>query len=425
MSISDQPKDQNRSIETMTCFVIMPFGLKTDPYTKKEIDFDAIYRDLIKPTVEDNLKLICTRSDEVSQAGLIHKDMIDRIIESDVVIVDITAGNPNVMYELGVRHTARKSGTIIIRQKDSFIPFNIGGMRAMDYELGGHDSASNSYYSNLLETNIRNSLTVRNLDSLVHTLSPGLNVSRPATALKTRKTFQYAVRTEHDDKIIEIITGDIANIDTVDAWVNPENTRMEMGRLHDNSVSALIRYHGAKKDSRGHVVEDTIVKHLKKVLGRRAWAGVEPGTIVCTRAGQLEREDANRVKLLLHVAAQYSEPTQGYQTIRGYMRCMTNVLSEIDRQNNLGSKAVTTKGPIKSVIFPLFGTSGGDAGDAQDITYDLFRAAAEYLTTWPKTQIERVAFLAYTDNDLELCTTAAQRNELAPFSPSPKIGNED
>ena len=62
-----------------------------------------------------------------------------------------------------------------------------------------------------------------------------------------------------------------------------------------------------KKDSRGHVRDDCIVKQLRKSLGRRAWAGVEPGTIVCTRAGELERDDRNKVQLLLHVAVQHSE----------------------------------------------------------------------------------------------------------------------
>lgn len=76
----------------------MPFGIKQMPYgTKETINFDAVYRKIIKPTATQ-IGLQCTRSDEVSEAGLIQKDMIDRIIKSDVVIVDITTVNPNVFY---------------------------------------------------------------------------------------------------------------------------------------------------------------------------------------------------------------------------------------------------------------------------------------------------------------------------------------
>ena len=406
------PKNQSngsivRSIAGMSCFIIMPFGVKADPATGETINFDAIHRELIQPVVE-KLKLDGKRSDEVSLAGLIHKDMIDRIINSDVVIVDITTGNPNVMYELGVRHAACRSGTVIIQQRGNRIPFNIGGMRAMEYEFGEDADQSVAYFQSLLEDNIRNSLVQRNIDSLVHTLTPGLNVSRPTRPLRKQEIISYPIR-KVKGKSIEIITGDIANIDCVNAWVNPENTRMEMGRMHDNSVSALIRYFGAKKDSRGHVRDDCIVKHLRKSLGRRAWAGVEPGTIVCTRAGELERDDRNKVQLLLHVAVQHSEPTQGYSTIRGYIRCMKTVLNEIDRQNALGRRSVAASTPLRSVLFPLFGTRAYGGVEPQDVTYDLFQAAIEYMTVKPNTLVERVAFLAYTDTDLEFCRTAAQR----------------
>ena len=182
------PKNQSngsivRSIAGMSCFIIMPFGVKTDPVTGDPINFDEIYGGLIQPVVK-KLNLEGIRSDEVSLAGLIHKDMIDRIINSDVVIVDITTGNPNVMYELGVRHAACRSGTVIIQQRGNRIPFNIGGMRAMEYSLGTDADQNIAYFQSLLEDNIRNSLVQRNIDSLVHTLTPGLNVSRPTRPLR-------------------------------------------------------------------------------------------------------------------------------------------------------------------------------------------------------------------------------------------------
>jgi O-acetyl-ADP-ribose deacetylase (regulator of RNase III) len=408
-------QENERSVEGMSCFVIMPYGVKKDPHGDSVFDFDRVYRELIQPAAH-SLGLKCVRSDEVNQAGLIHREMIDHIINSDLCIVDITTGNPNVMYELGVRHAAWKSGTIIIRRRNSHIPFNIAGMRAMDYDVGGTEgdaaSASLAQQRELLKTNIRNSLLVRNVDSLVHTIVPGLNVARRPKPIAAREIRRFC---ECNDtrKAIEIITGDIANIDTVDVWVNPENTRMELGRLHDSSVSAIIRYFGARKDARGQVTDDTITRLLRDKLGRKYWAGVEPGTVVWTEAGELKQD--NNVRALLHVAAQHGEPTLGYSPIRGYVRCLTAALNEIDSLN--GEHAAFRKTPLKSVLFPLFGTRSSGF-DPQDMTYDLVRGAAEYLRTWPGTKIERIAFLAYTDADLALCQTAVQRNGLSSLKPS-------
>ena len=35
------------------CFVLMPFGSKTDPQGGPDIDFDTIYRQAIAPGIED------------------------------------------------------------------------------------------------------------------------------------------------------------------------------------------------------------------------------------------------------------------------------------------------------------------------------------------------------------------------------------
>src|SRR6516162_6334892 len=94
------------------CFVVMPFGDKKHPISGRDIDFDATYEQFIKPVVEE-LKITCIRSEKVSKTGLIHGEMIQQILKSDVAIVDITTGNPNVMYELGIRHAAKRWGTII------------------------------------------------------------------------------------------------------------------------------------------------------------------------------------------------------------------------------------------------------------------------------------------------------------------------
>jgi hypothetical protein len=93
----------------------------------------------------------------------------------------------------------------------------------------------------MLRINIRNCLKERNVDSLVHTLFPGLNVTQRPETRTERLTYVWSSPKAPQKKLC-IVTGDILNVDTIDLWVNPENTKMQMDRYYANSVSSNIRY---------------------------------------------------------------------------------------------------------------------------------------------------------------------------------------
>jgi hypothetical protein len=116
------------------CFVDMPFGKKTDPGTRIEIDFDEIYKRAIKPAVEET-GLKCIRGDEERTGGIIHKPMFGRLLLCEFVIADMTTANPNVFYELGIRHAAKPYTTIPIFATIGSPPFDVGFVRAIPYNL--------------------------------------------------------------------------------------------------------------------------------------------------------------------------------------------------------------------------------------------------------------------------------------------------
>ncbi len=116
------------------CFIDMPFGKKKDPHSAVEIDFDQIYETAIKPAVE-GVGLDCLRGDEERTGGIIHVPMFARLLLADYVIADLTLGNPNVFYELGVRHSARPWTTIPIFATIGGLPFDVGMIRAIPYDL--------------------------------------------------------------------------------------------------------------------------------------------------------------------------------------------------------------------------------------------------------------------------------------------------
>ena len=119
-----------------TCFVVMPIDDQEYGNTKiTSTDLRKRYDDLIKEAILRAIPILeVTRADDVSMPGAITTDIITRIMHSDYVVADVTYPNPNVFYELGLRHACRP-GTIIIRDKiGPKTPFDIANLRHLEYE---------------------------------------------------------------------------------------------------------------------------------------------------------------------------------------------------------------------------------------------------------------------------------------------------
>ena len=115
------------------CFVVMPFGTKPDG-EGGTVDFDAVYEELIAPAVTD-AGLQPLRADQELVGGIIHKPMYERLILSDYAVADLTTGNPNVFYEVGVRHAVRPYSTVLIGADVKRTPFDLAPDRVLPYAL--------------------------------------------------------------------------------------------------------------------------------------------------------------------------------------------------------------------------------------------------------------------------------------------------
>ena len=109
-------------------FVAMPYG------TKEGIDFNRIYSEYIKPALE-SAGFEVFRADEESRAGSIHTDMFQELLLADLVVVDLSIDNPNVWYELGVRHALRARGVLQIQCRRDYLPFDVHGQRTLRYHI--------------------------------------------------------------------------------------------------------------------------------------------------------------------------------------------------------------------------------------------------------------------------------------------------
>ena len=114
-------------------FVAMPFGKKNGP-DGQPIDFNRIHAEYIKPGLEA-AGLEVFRADEEQAAGDIRSDMFQELLIADLVLADLTIDNPNVWYELGVRHALRSRGVVLVQGPREGTPFDIYTDRKLRYHL--------------------------------------------------------------------------------------------------------------------------------------------------------------------------------------------------------------------------------------------------------------------------------------------------
>lgn len=135
-----------------TCFVIMPFDEKDvidDKGVTRKVNFNTIYDGIFEPAIRavklpEGGNLEARRTDRDFFTSDISQDMFEYLEYSRIALTDLSGLNPNVMYELGVRHRARPAGTVIFRQLAAKIPFDINQIKAFPYEYEPQAEAAKS-----------------------------------------------------------------------------------------------------------------------------------------------------------------------------------------------------------------------------------------------------------------------------------------
>lgn len=175
-----------------TCFVSMPLGIKIDPSSGKDIDFDRIYYELIAPAIVATENRSFRMDDAAIQMNM-QRTVIESVINSDIMISDLTTLNPNVMYELGMRHIAQRGLTIMICASGTSLPFNISSSQVISYKLnedGTVSDGSKQAFQQLLRYSIESSLDQIVTDSPVYQFFPGISISLPVELTMSQSKLQ-------------------------------------------------------------------------------------------------------------------------------------------------------------------------------------------------------------------------------------------
>ena len=126
---------KNNNEGEKVAFVISPIGEPNSPTRKRA---DQILNHVIEPVVSE-LGYKSVRADKISKPGVITSQIISHLLDDPLVIADLTGQNPNVFYELAVRHTVKKP-IIQMIQEGERIPFDVSTTRTIQINHQDLDS---------------------------------------------------------------------------------------------------------------------------------------------------------------------------------------------------------------------------------------------------------------------------------------------
>lgn len=170
-----------------SCFIITPIG---DGGSEIRRHVDGIISSVIRPVLKEFNYEDIKAAHEINESGMITEQIIDRIISDDLVIVNLTGNNPNVMYELCLRHVVARP-VINMCQNQTRLPFDISDNRTIFYanDMLGVKEASDelrktiiavesqtSFRSNPIYINRQNNISIQSNHYLIELIITAENI---------------------------------------------------------------------------------------------------------------------------------------------------------------------------------------------------------------------------------------------------------
>ncbi|WP_157357387.1 hypothetical protein [Amycolatopsis nigrescens] len=243
---------------TESCFYICPIG-PADSTTRKRSN--QIFQHIINATLAP-LNFTVTRADQMDQSGMITSQIIDGLLNSDLVIADLTDHNPNVFYELAVRHAVAKPFIQIIAEGQT-VPFDIQGLRTI---LVDHRDLDSVHEAKLT------------LTGMVESIRSGKSVETPLTY-----TLNIQSLAQSDDSEARGIADIIAEIQGLKAIIRGSDSSNSRATVSGEALTETRAYRALldkmAKDGRLYADDLRFLISLSSSRELRKWASERIATV--------------------------------------------------------------------------------------------------------------------------------------------------
>lgn len=102
------------------------------PDTEERKHSDLFISSLVQPAL-DELGLKVVRADQIGEPGMITTQVLEYLKLSKLAIADLSYLNPNVFYEVALRHALRLPVVQLIRKADK-LPFDVNQSRTLVFD---------------------------------------------------------------------------------------------------------------------------------------------------------------------------------------------------------------------------------------------------------------------------------------------------
>jgi len=115
-----------------TCFYITPIG---EEESEERNHADLLLGQIVEPAIDAlGLDLAVVRADRMTQPGMISQQILQHVLGARLVVADLSFHNPNVFYELAIRHATRLP-TVLISRTAERVPFDIADLRVVRLDM--------------------------------------------------------------------------------------------------------------------------------------------------------------------------------------------------------------------------------------------------------------------------------------------------